>query len=510
MAKPITPIHLPNPAFLGLNKEKASVVQEPSWCIEAQNSVIDGAGRLAARRGLEPVTGSAVASSAPIKQVFEYLQTDGTSIIISTTATQLWSGTSTLTEVTGSVTTPTAGRWQFVNFNGNVYGWQRSHVPIVKITSGNFANLTAATGSVPAGDAACAAFGRIWALSSDKQIIKYCALLDATKWDAADGAGQINMRNVWTKGMDEVVAITAYGSRLIVFGKRHIIMWSDGSGSDIGLDPTTMYVEQSLEGIGCVARDTVAQVGELDVMFWSESGVRSIRRALGEKPTPLNDASGNVRTFMDGVYTTANLDNVRSVYSAFHNMYLLIVPDSNTTMYFDTRGETQDGKLRVCEWPGFVPTAAHAAVDQTVYFGGLGVLNKYFGYDDLGVAYTFEWRMPWNEHGNSGILKHAKEIGGVFLCPDDTTITIKWWTDFKSNVNTSTVALTGGAFAEYNADALYSVAEYSGDITVVNFRTPVEASSEHQFLSIGLSVPINGFPFAIQSASIISRAGRPI
>lgn len=509
MAKPITPINLPNPSFLGLNKEKASVVQEPSWSIEAQNAVIDGAGRLAARRGLEAVTGSSVGSAAAIKQVFEYLQTDGTSIIISTQATKLYSGTTILTDKTGALT-PTAGRWQFVNFNGNVYGWQRSHAPIVKVTTGNFAALTAATGSVPQGDAACAAFGRIWASDTDTQIIKYCALLDATKWDAADGAGQIDMRNVWTKGMDQVMAITAYGSRLIVFGRRHVIMWSDGSGSDIGLDPTTMYVEQSLEGIGCVARDTVQQVGELDVMFWSESGVRSIRRALSEKPTPLNDSSGNIRTFLDGVYATANMDNVRSVYSAFHNMYLLIVPDSNVTLYFDTRGETEDGKLRVCEWPSFVPTAAYAAIDQTVYFGGLGVLNKYFGYDDLGATYTFEWRMPWSENNGTGILKHVKEIGGIFLCPDSTTITIKWWTDFKSNVNTANATISGGAFAEYNADALYSVAEYSGDITVVNFRVPVEANSEHQFISIGLSVAIDGFPFAIQSASIVSRAGRPI
>lgn len=509
MPKPITPINLPNPAFLGLNKEKAAIPQEPSWCIEAQNTVIDGAGRLAARRGLEAVTSSSVGAAAAIKQVFEYLQTDGTSIIISTQATKLYSGTTTLTDKTGALT-PTAGRWQFVNFNGNVYGWQRSHSPIVKITTGNFAALVAATGSLPTGDAACAAFGRIWALDSDKQIIKYCALLDATKWNAADGAGQIDMRNVWTKGMDEVVAITAYGSRLIVFGKRHIIMWSDGSGSDIGLDPTTMYVEQSLEGVGCVARDTVQQIGELDVVFWSESGVRSLRRSLSERPTPLNDASGNVRTFLDGIYTTANLDNVRSVYSAFHNMYLLIVPDSNVTMYFDTRGETEDGKLRVTEWPAFVPTAAHAAIDQTVYFGGLGVLNKYFGYDDLGSPYTLEWRMPWNPNDAPGVMKYAKEIGGIFLAPDSTTVTIKWWTDFKSNVNSATFALTGGAFAEYNADALYSSAEYSGDITVANFRVPVEQGSEYQFISMGLSVAIDGFPFAIQTASIVARAGRPI
>jgi len=505
--KPTQVLTLPTPAFLGLNKGKQQVPQDPSWCIEAQNAVIDGAGRLACRKGRDGLTGSAVGSGAAIKEVFEFLQTDGTSIIISTQATKLYDGTTTLTDKTGALT-PTAGRWNFVNFNGKCYAWQKSHTAITKTTTGNWATLVAATGSLPAGDCAVAAFGRIWASDSDKQIIKYCALLDATKWDAADGAGQIDMRQVWTHGMDEVVAITSYAAGLVVFGKRHVIIWVDGSGSTIGLDPTTMYVGQTIEGVGCIARDSVQLIGELDIFFWSDSGIRSLQRTIQEKATPINEITHNIRDFLSAARATADTDAVRSVYNPNDGFYLLIVPDSGVTIYVDTKQRLEDGSCKVTEWPSFTPSAACQTVAGVTHFGGSGIIERYFGFDDNGSSYRFAYRMPWNSLQGDNALKYLKEVGAVMLAPADTSIVFKWWTDFKSNVHTVTKTVSGGAFAEYNADALYSVAEYSGDITVKDLRVWVETGSEFKYISFGVEVDINGFPFAIQSASIVARAGR--
>lgn len=516
MPAPIAIITAPQPAFLGLNKERQQVPQAPSWCIEAQNAVIDGAGRLAARKGRDTLTTSAVESGAAIRSVFEYVQTDGDVFIVSATATNIYSGTTTLSSIKGSIT-QTAGRWQFVNFNGSVYGWQKSHTPIVWAGTSNFAHLTASSGTLPDGDCVAAAFGRLWGLDDDGQTIRYCGLLTPTLWDTADGGGVIDMRSVWTRGTDRVQAIIAYGSRLVVFGIRHIILWSDGQGSDIGIDPLTMYVEQSIEGVGTIARDSVQQVGELDIMFWSESGVRSLRRALSEKPTPLNDASGNVRTFLEGVKATANTDNVRSVYSPVQGLYLLCVPDSDVTMCFDTKFEMEQGALRTSEWSGFDATAACVRLDGTILFGGAGELQRYFGYDDDGESYRFAYRMPWlagapDQSGNPAIanrLNHLKEIGAIVMAPDNTPIVFKWWTDFKNNVHTVNKTVEGGAFAEYNADALYTVAEYSGDITVKDLRITCESGAEHKFLSVGIEVDIDGFPFAIQSVTTVVRPGRP-
>jgi hypothetical protein len=148
-------------------------------------------------------------------------------------------------------------------------------------------------------------------------------------------------------------------------------------------------------------------------------------------------------------------------------------------------------------------------LDGTVLFGGSGELGRYFGYDDDGAAYTFVYRGPWAPGpGGESRLNFLKELGAIVMAPDDTPIVFKWYTDFKSNVHSVTKTVTGGAFAEYNADALYSSAEYSGDITVKDLRVTVETGSEHQFLSTGLQVAINGFPFAIQSFRTTVRAGR--
>jgi hypothetical protein len=116
--------------------------------------------------------------------------------------------------------------------------------------------------------------------------------------------------------------------------------------------------------------------------------------------------------------------------------------------------------------------------------------------------------MPWTDLSAPTNLKYLKELGGILLAPDDTPIVIKWWTDFKSSVNSQSMTMTGGAFAEYNADALYTSAEYSGDVTVVDLRAPVQSGSEFKYISMGIEADISGFPFALQSATLVARIGR--
>jgi hypothetical protein len=97
-------------------------------------------------------------------------------------------------------TTPTGDNWQFMNFNGKVVGVQSGHTPIVWDSTGDFADITASTGTLPDGPCGTSAFGRLWIVDDDLQTIRYCALLDETEWAEADGGGQIDMSNIWTLG----------------------------------------------------------------------------------------------------------------------------------------------------------------------------------------------------------------------------------------------------------------------------------------------------------------------
>ena len=500
MTAQIADLQISQPGQYGLAKSKQQVVLSPDWLTKANNVVIDSSGKPAARKGWALQNASAISGTPAIRSSFEYLQSDGTAIQIAATATKLYSSLSSPTDITGSVAF-TTGLWQFVNFNGKAHGFQQGETPIVWAGTGNFADMTAATGSLPTGNAAVAAFGRIWASASDKQTIKYCALLDATKWDAADGAGLIDMRSVWTKGMDEIVALTAYGANLVVFGKRHIIMWTDGTGSELGLDPNNMYVAQSIENVGALARDLVCRVGEIDVAFWSASGIRTLVRASQEQVSPVNDATPENRDYLAAYATVGSLANAKLIYSPQDGHLLLLHPDSSRTFSLDLRTSTSTGALPVFEWSGFAPTAGHSTTSNALYFGFNGQFGLYSGYSDNGSAYSFELEFGWMDMPeHPALLKMFKRLVLRAATSAATVVTLKWWLDFGSTLSTEqrTIGATN-ASNEYGTGE-YGIAEYGGASPVSAESIPLSRSG--QFFRLGISARINGQSFGIHHLGI--------
>lgn len=498
MTAPIQALMIPNPAFRGLAKQRQQVALEPDWCTKAQNVIIDGAGRLAARKGWTKLNSSAISGTPTVVQIHEYVNASGALELISATATQLWSGTTTPTDKTGAITTPTAGNYQFVNFNGKCLAWQASHAPLVYTGSGNFAEIVASAGSLPTGNAVLAAYGRVWAADADKQTIKYSALLDETDWLAANGAGAIDMRQVWTKGMDEIVAIKAYGSSLVVFGKRHVVIWTDGSGSEIGLDPTNIYVGQVIENVGLVARDAIALAGELDVIFLSFNGVRSLRRTLQETATPVNEISSSNREYIADFISTGTLSKIRAVYSALEGYFLLSHPDAAETLCFDAKGVMEDGSLRMTTWT-MVPYAMCEGVTGTVYLGFTGgYIGTYTGYTDNTASYRMDYESGWIALEPHARLKMLKRLKAFLFSPATGSVTFKWWTDFKDNLRTVTKDIKGGG-DEWSIDE-WALMEWSGG--TAQHEKYVSLSHSCQYAKIGVLFVVNGRPFAIQSLSL--------
>jgi hypothetical protein len=88
----------------------------------------------------QPLTGNPTTSAMfypAICAVAELALANGSSFIVSAANNKLYSGTTTLTDITGSLTI-TANNWQFVTFNGAVYGYQAGHPLIMWPGSGNF------------------------------------------------------------------------------------------------------------------------------------------------------------------------------------------------------------------------------------------------------------------------------------------------------------------------------------------------------------------------------------
>jgi hypothetical protein len=480
----------------------------PEWATEARNIVIDTQGRLSARKGWAPINGSQIESGAAIVQLHEYINASGTVELISTTATKLYAGTTTPTDKTGSVVC-TDGNWKFVNFNGYCLGWKTGETPIQYNGSGNFATISVASGTLPDGSTALAAFGRVWAVDDDKQTIRYSALLDHTRWDVADGGGSIDMRSVWAMGMDEVVAIVPFGSNLVVFGKRHIVIWADGSGSQLGLSPVNMYVTDSIEGIGAVARDAVVNVGEADVVFWSEAGIRSLARAVQERATPVNDISPANRNYIANGKSAATLSNIRSAYYPQEGLVLFTAPALDLVFGFDVRQKTPDGGLRMIEW-SLDPGALTVTVAGLLYMGFPGEIGLYSVYDDDGASYQWTFETGWvdlaHPEGGQGRKQALKAVKTYLYSEAVHTLNVSWGVDFGPM--SSTYSVTAGqetTVAEWN-EAEWGIGEWGAAGSVTGKRVPLTREAEYFKLRLGTT--IDGTPFAIQPLAIYSKPMR--
>ena len=186
MPTPLIPLTIQAPGLKGLNSQQSSTSLDTGWATELENVTFDLTGRITSRKGISNLTGSGGPGDNNLSQVFCWETFNSgtyTTGVVSAGNLKLYNGTTTLSDVTGTITAPTANNWQFMNFrNDRVIGVQYNHTPCVATIAagalGNFADVAASSGSVPKGNAGVAAFGRIWVVYSDQLTIKYCSLLD--------------------------------------------------------------------------------------------------------------------------------------------------------------------------------------------------------------------------------------------------------------------------------------------------------------------------------------------
>jgi hypothetical protein len=515
---PLAPINLVTPGRFGLNKQNDASILGPEWATEALNAVFDISGRLTARKGWLPSTTSAMTGTPVVDVIHEYIRDNGNSTILSAGGSAIWTGTSTHTNVTGTATITVGDDWQFINFNDNCYAVQQGEQPIVSVASANFVDLTAASGTAPTGNCGIGAFGRLWICDDDKQTIQYSALLDGSRWAAADGGGFIDMSSVWPNGMDEVVALAAYNGSLIVFGKNAIVFWRDEFGSELGLDPDTIFVSDTLVGTGCIARDSVQQIDSGDILFLSAAGVQSLQRLIQERSNPVMNVSMNIRDYLLDYVSGASLAEVRTVYAPKEGFYLLILPASSRVFAFDTRGRLPDGSLRVTEWSTTIKAGCRTN-SNTIYLSLSdlgGRIGTYSGYNDRtsaneSTSYQLVYNSGWLDLGEeaASYLKMLKTINGTVLSGvSGNSMSVVWAFDFESDFESYVVVFddTAGGSGEWGIGE-WGIMEWGGGGTSLQ-RFNVPGRGYGQFLKIGIIVPISERTFALQQMNLFAKIGR--
>ena len=515
----VQPVDIVAPGAFGLNTEKKNTLLAPQWCTTALNAVIHRSGRIGSRDGWANQTATAIAATPTIDTLHEYLQEDGSSTIVSTAANKIYKNFSDFTDAANDITSstaPTADHWQFVNFNDKCLGFQKGHTPIVWTGTGDFTDASY-SGTGPDGNCAVAAFGRVWAADADLQTIRVSALLDDTDYQSASGGGTIDMSSVWTGGMDEIVAITALGSNLIVFGKNHIVLWADGSGSEIGMTLADAQIVDTIEGTGCIARDSIQATGEGDLIFLSRHGLQSLGRVIQFKSNPVVTLTKNVRTdFVSDVKTQraadSEMDQVRSTWNAEEGIYIINFPTVGAQWVLDTEhsftAEDQDSAFPVTQWRlGGAPVGMVSTISGNLYLGSAGVVGKYSGESDNSTAFDFEFKTGWLDFGEMNHrLKMMKEIVATVQVGEQSLIW-NWEFDFSGTALTRTVAYTGGNSAEFNV-AEFNVDEFSGAVTLQ--RKALPAHGEGQFLRLGCTASVDGFAVTIQQMSVAPKIGRMV
>jgi hypothetical protein len=519
---PLAPIPLVNPGQFGLNTQAEASLLGPEWATLATNAIFDTAGRLAARNGFLTRTTTPVAGI--VMRIFEYIKADGTAELIFSTDADIFSGVDG-SSVEGTLGI-TEGNIKFVNFNDKciALGTGTSSNPSIYTGTGNFTTVTVSSGTAPTSGVGTSAYGRLWVVDSDGKTIRYSSLLDETDWDTTGGT--INMSSVWPNGQDEVIAIEEFAGDLVVFGRRQIVIWTDGAGGDLGINPTKMYVSDTIPNVGAVSQFTQVHV-DGDLWFMSPSGLQSLQRAMQDKTTPTLNLSKNVQNKYLAYLKAESDDNDLSlVYAPRQELVLAIFPGSDKVLAFDTRGRLQDGMPRVTEWSTDLQTAVYLRSRDLngSLTGTVGEIFNYTGYQDDGVDYSFSYESGWLDLGleMAQYLKIVKRLVGYVFVGNDTEVTYTLKYDFNTKAKSYSVSVSGDAPSEFNiaeftdsgsgigykdpAQVSLGESEFSGGIALRAVTIPGRGTG--QYIKVGVTLDTSGGEFALQQINLFTKVGR--
>lgn len=241
--------------------------------------------------------------------------------------------------------------WQLIIISNNVQ---------FTVGAGNIAGLVP-TYCLALGSKVNIVSGTTWAFS---------AIADATKWEKQDvGAGTVIIGDQ-SFSPTTIVSLATYQGRMAVFCRSNIQIWT------INADPTLYSQGQILQNTGTFAALSVQSLGDLDVLYLSDTGIRSLRA----RETSLNAFVTDIGSPVDQLITDSLLANgvsttACSIVEPISNRYWLYL---NGVIYVLSYFPS----LKISAWSTYKPT----------YITNLGVPNAgSFAYTTIPGA-TYYWK----------------------------------------------------------------------------------------------------------------------
>ena len=500
------------PGFYGLNTQDSPLDLSSGFALVATNCVIDQYGRIGARKGYTLVNpSSGTLGNNDVTVIHELVQIDGTLTVLFAGNNKLFKlGTANaVTELTygggGTAPTITASNWHCASLNGVTYFFQAGHDPLIfdpAVSTTTYRRVSERSGyvaTVPSANICISAFGRLWAAgtSTNKTTVYFSDLIAGHVWSGGT-TGSLDVTRVWPNGADEIMGLAAHNDFLFIFGKRQILVYQGAT------TPASMVLSDTVGSIGCIARDSIQSIGT-DVIFLSDSGVRSLMRTIQEKSAPLRDLSKNVRSDLVSAISVETLDNIKSVYSEKNAFYLLVLPALGIAYCFDTKTQLPDGAARVTRWGSMQPKSLCALRNGDLYIGKTGYIGKYGSYLDNTNSYRLQYYTNHADLGNVDQISILKRIKVIVIGGSDQYVTIKWGFDFSANYLSNNAYIPEQGTYEYGI-AEYGISEYSNGVLIKTLV--VSASGSGKVVQTGYETTINGTQLSIQKIELLAKNGK--
>ena len=452
--------------------------------------MLDEKGRVTTREGIKQITNNISTSDTLntliVKSLGDYTDAAGNSTIVAGAGANIYTINTATTPYTlvqqtiqGSPTAKTDGNWQFRNFNNKFYGAQKNNKPIT-YDGLEWLDLEDVTGFTPPtglgtftpncflGD-----FGRLWAadVAETRDVVYYSDLLIGHSFappatPGGPGGGFLDLKKVWSG--DIITALASFMGKLIVFGKNNIVIFQGPWDVNFAGGGSTFQLEEVIEGVGCIARDSVQLIGD-DIVFLSSSGVRSLGRTIQQDTMPLTDLSLAIKDEIRNNILTTDMTTVKAQYDLSTGSYILGFPSKNVVYVFDFKATTPDGVPRITTWNFALKRSPRSYLSTDSYlYCGLGA-NNYDGrvaiydgyYDvekvlapqdgesacllagnswnsvtnecfaDVDNSYQSDFKTTWLDFEQPGISKFLKRFLAIWSGGKNTDVTLNWFRDYS-------------------------------------------------------------------------------
>jgi hypothetical protein len=500
--KPLGPL-----GSYGQNTESSQIDLPPAFAIRAINCFVDENGRLTARKSMKQVTAANtdLGSTNAVQRLYRHNLADGTTVMVAAGNGRIF--TSSATTMTSRGSGYSTNLWQFATLNGKLFAAQvgKSLRYFLETT---WAETTVATPSNPR--AIHAAYGRLWALSSDGWTLYWSDLLDGTNFTTG-ASGSLDLSKIHTQLRSPGMAIVGFNRQIAVLCRDQVILL--GLANNLNPNDTTqpIYLRDSIAGVGTIARDSVVATQE-DVLFLADDGLRSLTRSLAESqgPAPLSDVSKLNRTSLMRAVRNETAADIAASWNPEAGWYQLFLPTSQEVWTFDIGQRVPDGNVpRVTTWRmGTVRPVYHGTywADDTMYYGGKGGLYTNETYEPTD-SYTFGVETGWLSFDSPDALKHLKALLLTVRGGSGQPGTVKWYVDFSESIyRTRTFTLESTYTpAQFGVDE-YEVGMFTGG-TVIN-DIKVHLGGTAKFFKFSIEFEITDSAVTLNNAQTLINMGR--